>query len=324
VPSGGGGSGGGGGGGGGLNLHLSNMSHATLPAERLIQHSHSPCVTPGYVVAKIDSFTPRLDGDHRDAGLLRLLHQKQDDLWLVMDRRTNQSRVIRGSHLSFVNNHFWNCYEEDAPGGGTTIVVEAVAATSAYLDTYFRDRLDQPRVSWDKIFLPPQRCLIHVGENTTSTSAAADSPAMSVTCAPLLRDRSVLFDYPTFNPLVKMDGKRYRHFFAISPQSRSSRWFDRLIKVERASGSVVAAFSRENLYLTEADFVPRTLTLAPEQGDDDGWLITVAYNASSDDSSVWLLDAQTLAVVDKYDLGFVVPFHAHGVSCLDGQCFTNP
>ena len=71
-------------------------------------------------------------------------------------------------------------------------MVETVAATSAYLDTYFRDRLGQPSVPWDKIFLPPQRCLILAG---------AKSSAANVTCTPLLSDRSVLFDYPTFNPV---------------------------------------------------------------------------------------------------------------------------
>eukprot|EP01047_Picozoa_sp_COSAG01_P052049 COSAG01_NODE_5435_length_4274_cov_79.781032_2_plen_508_part_00 len=279
---------------GGLDLHLANISRTTLPAERLIQHSHSPCVTPSFVVAKIDSFTPRLDGDRSDAGLLRLLHQKQDDLWVVMDRRTNRSHVIRGNHLSFVNNHFWNCYEEQTGATGeASIVVETVAATSAYLDTYFRDRLNQPTVPWDKMFLPPQRCLISMG-------SGAPSAAMNVTCTPLLQDRSLLFDYPTFNPLVKMDGPRYRHFYAISPRSRGSRWFDQLIKVEHRSGRVVATFSEPHLFLTEADFVPRKLALEPGQGDDDGWLITVGYNASSDQSSVWLLDARTLGVVDRY------------------------
>ena len=336
---------------GGVNLHLANLTRATLPAQRLIQHSHSPCITPNFVVAKLDSFAPRLDSDKNDAGLLRLLHQKQDDLWMVMDRRTNRSEVVQGSHLSFVNNHFWNCYEDDVSGSGTVIVVETVAATSAYLDTYFRDRLGQPSVSWDKIFLPPQRCLIHVG---------GDSHVTNVTCTPLLGDRSVLFDYPTFNPvfhndsqqrrlsrtraffpyvsccstvcthrcvcmqLVKMDSKRYRHFFAISPNDRSSRWFDRLIKVDRTEGSVVATFSAPDIFLTEADFIPRKPVLTQGQGDDDGWLITVGFNASSDESSVWMLDAKTLGVVDKYDLGCVVPFHAHGVSCLFGECFTNP
>ena len=124
--------------------------------------------------------------------------------------------------------------------------------------------------------------------------------------------------------LVKMDGERYRHFFAISPSSRSSRWFDRLIKVERRTGLVVSTFSAPSLFLTEADFIPRRPSLAPQQGDDEGWLITVGYNASADQSSVWLLDARSLEVVDRYDLGYVVPFHAHGVSCLFGDCFTNP
>lgn len=45
--------------------------------------------------------------------------------WLLFDRRTNASQVLT-SNLSFVNNHFWNCYEE-ATGD---IVVETVVATN--------------------------------------------------------------------------------------------------------------------------------------------------------------------------------------------------
>ena len=140
---------------------------------------------------------------------------------MVMDRRTNRSQVIRGNHLSFVNNHFWNCYEKNIPGSGGAVVIETVAATSAYLDTYYRDRLDRPDVSWDKIFLPPQRCLVLMGAKAF-VDASTESTT-NVTCTPLLSDSSVLFDYPTFNPLVKMDGQQYRHFYAISPSSRSSR-----------------------------------------------------------------------------------------------------
>ena len=70
------------------------------------------------------------------------------------------------------------------------------------------------------------------------------------------------------------------------------------------------------MYLTEADFIPRQ-TGRPLAGhrDDDGWLLTVGYNATSDQSSMLLFDARTLSMVDSYSLGFVVPFHAHGISC---------
>merc|ERR1711871_750966 len=33
-------------------------SQATIPRKKLIQHSHSPCVTENFVVSKLDSFTP--------------------------------------------------------------------------------------------------------------------------------------------------------------------------------------------------------------------------------------------------------------------------
>ena len=114
------------------------------------------------------------------------------------------------------------------------------------------------------------------------------------------------------------------------PTCAGSRWFDRIIKVQRSHplhgrGHIVAEWGAPHLYLTEADFIPAKPELGSER-DDDGWLLTIAWNASSDTSSVLLLDAATLSLRDAYPLpaGVVVPFHAHGVSCIHGRCFTNP
>ena len=51
--------------------------------------------------------------------------QKEDNVWLVMDRRTNASRVLT-SNAAFVNNHFWNCAERE---DGSVIVEVFLTAT---------------------------------------------------------------------------------------------------------------------------------------------------------------------------------------------------
>ena len=109
------------------DISVVTLTQATLPAKKTIQHSHSPCITPNYVVAKIDSFGAYHNTHKGDWGMLNKYRQMEDNVWLVMDRRTNASRVLR-SNLSFVNNHFWNCFE--SPQG---IVVDAVPATEDYL-----------------------------------------------------------------------------------------------------------------------------------------------------------------------------------------------
>ena len=69
-----------------------------------------------------------------------------------MDRRSNISSVLT-SNVKFINNHFWNRYEEEmtkaakageefASCSGPYIVVESVLATSGYLDVYFKPSVE--------------------------------------------------------------------------------------------------------------------------------------------------------------------------------------
>jgi len=286
----------------GAKMETELYSNATLPHEKIIQHSHSPCITPNYVVAKLDSFGPRLKLG--DSGMLKELHQVEDSLWQVMDRRTNESAVL-SSNLAFVNNHFWNCFEDDQG----QIVVDTIPATSSYLDTYFKSALSKP-TNWSQILMPPQRCLI--------------PPNMTgIVCTRLLQQNDAAspnyFDYPTFNPLYKMN-KDYEWFYAISPTSPTTRWFDRILKIHAKTGTISASWSSPNVYVSEADFVPSpTATL-----EDEGLLISIIYNATADSSSLMVFNASSLAPVLEYPLDGVVPFHAHGIVCTHGECYTNP
>ncbi len=105
------------------NMMTRSVSTATLPEDKLLQHSHSPCVTANWVVVKLDSFVPR-EPVSEYHGILKVLQQAEDNLWLAMNRSSGQSRILR-SAAAFVNNHFWNCYENDG-----SVVVETVATTS--------------------------------------------------------------------------------------------------------------------------------------------------------------------------------------------------
>ena len=129
------------------NIKTVELGRVTLAKNRLIQHSHEPCVTPNFVVAKIDSFSKTHDAHKGDGGVLGELHQMEDNEWMMMDRRTNATTVML-SNFSFVNNHFTNCYEDPADG---TIVADTVATTSDYLSTYFADRLALP-INYSNIF----------------------------------------------------------------------------------------------------------------------------------------------------------------------------
>ncbi|CAJ1352302.1 unnamed protein product [Effrenium voratum] len=282
------------------SLAVQEISRATLPERRMIQHSHSPCITPNYLVSKLDSFEFRVPVAS-NSGLLRFMHQKEDDLWLVMDRSTNSSHILSGGP-GFVNNHFWNCFESNGK-----IIVDSVAATENYLDNYFERNLAVDALNWSHIFHPPVRCEVKPKE-------------AAVACDAFFADTAKVFDYPTFNPHFKMSAS-YRFFYAIAPATAASRWFDQLIKVDVQSRSVVKHWSAPGIFLTEADFVP---SQAAHGKEDDGILVSILYNASDDTSQLGIFDAASLALLSQQKLGCVVPFHAHGIVCAQGKCFPNP
>lgn len=300
-----------------VGMSTVRLSHIELPYEKLIQHSHSPCLTPSFVIAKLDAFHAR-DPINSNSGLLKFALQGEDDLWMVMDRRTNASRVLTSPGHKFVNNHFWNCYE-DAAGD---VVVEAVPATSEYLDNYFERNLRQPSVPWAKLLTPPLRCLVPM---SSASSAITCTPMFGTAAVPPSAASVLAFDYPTFNPRFKM--RNYRFFYGIAPSSAKARWFDTLIKVDRSNttrSAVVGRWASPGVYLTEADFVPLSASTSMVD-EDNGILVTVLYNETADESLVGFFDAKSVAPMGIYPMGMAVPFHAHGIVCPKGErCFTNP
>ena len=112
-----------------------------------------------------------------------------------------------------MNNHFWNCYEDESGD----IVVETVTATEDYLDNYFGKNLAKG-ADWDNIFYQSKRCHISFAQT-------------SVACSPLLAE-DIIFDYPTFNPHVKMSSS-YKYFYAIAVSTRKRH--PGLIKLSRST-----------------------------------------------------------------------------------------
>ena len=186
-------------------------------------------------------------------------------------------------------------------------MIDSVTATDQYLGAFFAANLTAP-TDWASLFHAPLRCTVP----RTGTSVACEpmwsSPA----------DRDVRFDYPTFSPLVKM--QPYSYFYAVAAQSQASKMFDRIIKVSALKRAIVADYTAPNTYFTEPSYVAAA---APTQ-EDDGYLLSVMYDAGADASALGVFSAATLELLAKYDLQQVIPFHAHGVSCRGTRCFTNP
>jgi len=288
------------------NLQTELIGRNRLSESKIIQHSHSPCVTENYVVSKVDAFEFR-SIVKENSGMLKYLRQQEDDQWFILDRNTMQTKVVRGNK-AFINNHFWNCYEDT----DDNIVVEAVAATDDYLDNYFASSLAAPTTNFSEIFYEPLRCKIDYKSGEP------------VFCDPLLseNDNKMIFDYPTFNPHYKMR-QDYKYFYGIAiSDPNSTKWFDRAVKVDVKQGKVVAEWSAPDVYLSELNFIPRS----ENANEDDGTLVTLLYNNKEDASYIAFFSAKTMQpfLIEKLEAG-VVPFHAHGIVCKSGiPCFTNP
>lgn len=412
------------------------VSRAALPQKKLLQHSHSPCITPNFIISKLDSFEPTNSTSKDAEGMLRFVEQGMDNVWLVMNRKTNISTILF-SDVHFVNNHFWNCFEKcgdsddsDCAGGDNEhssnctlqIVVDSVPATSDYLRAYFRSSFQANRGGFNWTTMQtPMRCIVsmppgesvidesritasvdgdHQGgalpsvvipnilcsplipataslvveralnegnnngrttwsdyathslhDNVTSTSSTISGSSTNASSSSRDGSKFFLFDYPTFNPLFKMQST-YQFFYGISPRDPTSVWYDRLLKMNAQTRTIVGEWSGGNgVYLSEATFLPRghKRMIAGESNEgrnskdakydesvdnrggafvppaeDEGVLLSLLYDAVNDTSYVALLDPLTMTLIDKAMLPSVVPFNAHGIWCSPSRCYTNP
>merc|ERR1712107_119198 len=121
-----------------------------------------------------------------------------------------------------------------------------------------------PSTNWTKLFHAPMRCQVP----TNGDSIIQCDPFFAKADGPI-------FDYPTFNPLYKMNSN-YQFFYAIAAKSPSSRWFDQLTKVDVKTRMVSKQWSSAGIYLTEADYIPRSVQMSDEA--DAGLLVSVLYN----------------------------------------------
>lgn len=303
--------------GGPTGIYTTVVANATLSKEKTLQHSHSPCVTRNWLVSKLDSFVARDPLKSHNKGLLKEMRQGSGHEWLVAPRPGSDAAKAAGesagdarvltSEQGFVNNHVVSCREQ-----GDSVVVDVVATTSDYLDAYSIDKLAQP-AAWGTIFSQPLRCVL----------PTVPSAGNNVSCKPLLpeEDPTFLFDYPTGNPLHKVDPAP-KFAYGIAPNvTKADPWFTSVVKMDLEEQKIVARWNGEGDFVSEAGFIPRPGSSA----EDDGVLLTITYRQGAAGSAIKILDAQTLQVIDSYQLPTVVPFHAHGISCMPGKpCYTNP
>jgi len=287
------------------SMSVKEVSRAKLPHRMLVHHSHEPCMSKNYIIVKLDHFEFKKP-EWQNGGVLKYVNQAEDNLWLLYDRRTNASRILDSGDFKFINNHFLNCRED-----GDDIILDTSPSTSHYLDNYFDYNLQQEDRKWDTIMMPPRRCRI-----------PTDPKATNFTCEKLFTggEWQGLFDFPTFNPLWKANPAS-RWWYGTAPIDNTALWMNSVIKGDNVERKVVATWSEPGVYTTEANFIPRPGATE----EDDGVLFSMMYDSNIDQSLVVLLEPKTLKLISKTPIGFVIPYHSHGVLCnAAGKCFPNP
>jgi len=298
------------------------ISQTTLPDKVMLQHSHSPSLTETLIITKIDWFELRTTPDKNTTGLLKLMHQKENNLFMITNKADNASYIAK-SNFSFVNNHFWNSFDVmDDTTNKKVSIVTTIPATSTYLNQYFFSKLSEPSMDWKSIFSSPKKCVV---PNPTladiGTVDYEDIAKEEILCSELLEEPRFM-DYPTYNPLFKT--KHYKYFYAISPQNTTtSRWFDTIVKYNVDSGKLLSSWHQQGMYLTEVVFIPKDNVDNAEE--DDGVLISVLYDSAQDKSILALFNPKDLSLMASFSLkGDRIGFHAHGLACTAKKCYPNP
>jgi all-trans-8'-apo-beta-carotenal 15,15'-oxygenase len=199
------------------------------------------------------------------------------------------------THAGFVFHHA-NAFEQ-----GDEVVIDsicyaslpAVEAESDYHQTDF-DRLD-----------PGQLWRFRVNRHTGSV----DRELLESRCC----------EFPWMNP-TKV-GRAHRYLFmgaAAAPAGNAP--LQAILKLDLESGERQIWSAAPHGYVSEPVFVPRSQSESAP-GEDEGWLLTVVFDASHDRSDVVILDAQDLnrGPIARLHLQHHIPYGLHG--SFTPRCF---
>jgi all-trans-8'-apo-beta-carotenal 15,15'-oxygenase len=124
----------------------------------------------------------------------------------------------------------------------------------------------------------------------------------------LLLDRCV--ELPRVAPSVET--KRHRHVYGVDFGARGdSEPFGALVKLDLETGRVDSYLPGDARYAGEGVFVPR----AGGTSEDDGWLLTMVFDADRGESALEVLDARAIGdgPVAMCWFDHAIPLGFHGV-----------
>ena len=113
-------------------------------------------------------------------------------------------------------------------------------------------------------------------------------------------------EFPRINYMA-CNGNHYQFVYTTLIMNLGDPFFNEIQKLNVQTGSI-QCWGKPNYYLSEAVFVART----NGQQEDDGVLLTIAFNASTQLSSLMIIDALSMHLLAEVCLPLHLPFGLHG------------
>jgi carotenoid cleavage dioxygenase-like enzyme len=205
---------------------------------------------------------------------------------LVVDRHTLE-QISQSEAEPWFQWHFSNGYV-NAEG---QVVVDVVR----YADFQTNQFLKEVPSGHPTTIAPGTLWRMHVNPLTAQLTAAVP-----------LSDRAC--EFPVVNPQQVGHATQHLYLTARSPQAAPTDLFDALAHFNAARGELTLVDLGSNHYPSEPIFAPHP------HNPDQGWILTVVYDAARGKSEVWIFEHEHLSdgPICRLALPQVIPFSFHG------------
>jgi all-trans-8'-apo-beta-carotenal 15,15'-oxygenase len=197
------------------------------------------------------------------------------------------SRIVRFTVDAFYMEHILNAFE--LPGGEIAIDYTHYADLRAVEDWAGSIMTGAPKRALDGDL---RRAIVNPNAKTLRTEILLDDPA----------------EMPRVSPLV--EASRHRYAYCVAETRGTAGPWDAVLKLDTATSRVERYTPGPGRYPSEAVFVPRDEAGA----EDDGFLLTLVFDARSRTSHLEVLDASHLdgGPIASCHFDQAIPFGFHG------------
>jgi all-trans-8'-apo-beta-carotenal 15,15'-oxygenase len=114
-------------------------------------------------------------------------------------------------------------------------------------------------------------------------------------------------EFPTMNPArVGQDGRYY--YLGAAATETGNAPLQAITKIDLQTKATITWSAAPHGFVSEPQFITKPQAAT----EDDGWVVTLVYQADRDATDIVILDAKDLTVIAKLHLPHHLPFGLHG------------